>query len=194
MDTIKILNEWAKFSDYEPNKKTFNLGTYWIDKGNKIIEKLQKYDDTGTLAVLYAKRLCKEFLLECRPKSYFDIIEDPSDYNESMNMWNSFNSSFVLNLEKVFKEGLNNIVDKVTDGRLIGDFKTEISNDKLLDNITIAINGLEKCKFDLYAKGSQLNKDVQFNTYIHIFESCEECINALNNSVDAIYLCYIRKK
>jgi len=192
MNAIEILNKWAKFINYNPDQTRFNLGSYWIHDGNKKIEKLSEYDDSGILSALYAKQLCKKVLEEYRPKSLFELIQDPSDYEESKDMWNDFNSSFMSSIENTFKTRLNEIVDKVTDGKLIGDFKSEVSAEQLLGLMTIAIDGIEKCKYDIYAKGTCFKGNIGFNTYIHVFETSEDCLKAINIAKDAIYLCYIR--
>lgn len=192
MEVIDILNKWSKFINYGPEQTRFNLGSYWIHDRNKKIEKLSYYDDTGVLSLLYAKQLCKDVLMEYRPKSLLSLIEDPSDYKESKDMWKDFNSSFVTSIENTFKTRLNDIVDKVTEGKLIGEFKSEVSTEQLLSLMTVAIDGIEKCKYDIYAKGSCFKGNVSFNTFIHVFESTEDCLKAINVAKDAIYLCYIK--
>ena len=87
MEFINILNKWAAFSNYDPNQTKFNISTYWIAQGNKTIGKLQKYDVTGALSILYVKELCKRVLKEFGPRSYLEIIEDPSAYLEAREMW-----------------------------------------------------------------------------------------------------------
>ena len=90
-----------------------------------------------------------------------------------------------------FRDNLNKIVDSVTEGRLIGPEKSEVSTERLLSVMTNTIDGLEKCKLDIYLKG-QCSSNIRFNTHIHVFESCDECLYALNVAKDAIYICYIR--
>ena len=100
MTVERILNKWANFTEYNPEQRSFNLGTYWVHQGNDTIKQLFNYDDTGILSLLYAKQLCKRVLKESRPVSFWEIIEDPSGFKDIKSIWEEFSSPFVVEIEE----------------------------------------------------------------------------------------------
>jgi len=88
MNAIDILEKWFKYSEYDPNRTSFNLlsSDYMMHKACENIEKLSSYDPSGTFAVLYAKHCFEECLKQARVKAY-DVVANPDYLIEEREMY-----------------------------------------------------------------------------------------------------------
>ena len=192
---IEILEKWAKFSKYDPEQKSFSFGnnSFFIKEGNDLISKIYNtYDKTGGLAVIYAKHLCI-MLLKDRKASFYDILSSPHDYDAAKEMWEIFNSAEVLALEQQYIARINSMVERAMKGRLIGNSASVgHGTEAFFAAVEIAINGLEKTHMDTYAKGGIVKPITKISTHIHVFETLGDCIIALEQAEDGMYLCYIK--
>ena len=195
MTSIEILEKWAEFSNYDPDQKTYTLGgnSYYVKKGNDLISKIHNtYDKSGGLAVIYAKLLCT-MLLKDRKASLHDILSNPHEFDAAKEMWGIFNSAEVLALEKQYMSKISSMADSMMKGRLIGDAGGAAFDEEMLfGSVETAINGLEKVRTDLYAKGDVVNPITKISAHVHVFETLGDCLIALERAEDGMYLCYIR--
>ena len=114
MEPFEILQKWGKYSDFDPDRKRFNLlsGEYTLHRCNTYIQQLSEYDPTGALAVIYAKNICRQFMQESRV-TLFDVVSDQDMFVESIEMWKTFCSGEVLVIENGFLDGINHLVTQV---------------------------------------------------------------------------------
>lgn len=50
---------------------------------------------------------------------------------------------------------------------------------------------LPKCNEDLFLRGGEIKPITNFSTHIHVFERLSECLLALEQAADGLYVCYI---
>ena len=96
-DNIEILERWAQYTKFDPGQTRFNLLTseYTLNRCNKRIQELlSNYDPSGTLAVVYAKNICRELLQE-KKLTLFDALTELDKYQETKEIWEMFSSQEV---------------------------------------------------------------------------------------------------
>lgn len=110
MTTFEILERWAQYTKFDPEQTRFNLLTseYTLNRCNKRIQELlNNYDPSGTLAVVYAKNICRELLQE-KKLTLFEALTELDKYQETKEIWDMFSSQEVRDIEDVYL----NAVDK----------------------------------------------------------------------------------
>ena len=190
---FEILNDWAKYIDYDENQKQFNLlnWSYETHKATKNLKHIiDDYDDTGLIAVLTVKRLFSKMLKDSR-MSLFDILNNPDELEKHKKMFDTFNNKGILQAEKKYFDTIQSLVCKVIGKDLLGEIDSENFENKVFDYTDIVISTLDKCKIEFYQKGSNLKEITNFSTNIHVFPSLAECLLTLNNVKDGMYLCFI---
>ena len=193
MNAIDILEKWFNYSEYDPNRTTFNLlsSDYMMHKACENIEKLSSYDPSGTFAVLYAKHCFEECLKQARVKAY-DVVANPDYLIEEREMYNIFNSPDVTTIENALLNDFNTLIMNATQGRQIGVRDREKEKEALFSSITAVTEQLVKCNVDLFARGGVIQPIKNFSMHIHVFNWLAECLCALEHANDGMYLCYIK--
>ena len=83
---------------------------------------------------------------------------------------------------------LDYISSKMIQKPMIG----QINYDGLVEqSLDISFDELLKCRIDVYHKVIILSQINKVNTHIYIFNTMVECLSMLQQSADAIYICYI---
>ncbi|NBI07546.1 hypothetical protein [Senegalia massiliensis] len=193
MNTIDILNKWAKFSKYEPNKNTWKAGSkqYELDKDNEVIATIMKYDSSSVSTCLYAKHIFKKHVSD-KKFSILDILNNNYNISENVKeMWELFNSIEIIDFEKNLLEDINTNIDNISKNREIGDIKSEIDIEDIMDIYGTVIEDIDSCNYEVYNKGKNGEGNFVTNDLIYIFNSLKECILTIENSKDGIYLCFI---
>ena len=192
MTAIEILKEWLKYSDYSPGKQVRNVlsSAYYLHRCNEHIEKLSSYDHTGTIAVLYAKREFTKLASECKVK-LVDVLANPDYLSEEKQMWATFNSSFITDAENQLLDGINALVEQVASARFIGERNRDAEREVLYESIEAVCEQLDKCNVDLHHRGGKIAPTTNFSAYIHVFNSLAECLLAIEQAKDGMYLCYV---
>lgn len=193
MDYADILEKWAKYTKYDPNQITFNLNNSSVDihYTNKRIEKiLETYDRTGALAIIQAKIM---FLKLAKNSTYnaYEFLQNPDIVKEDRAMWEMFHSDEVLQIEESYINSINKLSDRVIGKFIIGERNNQDVLNDLFEATDIVINSLDSCNRDLFVKGSKFSSISKISTHIHVFETLAECLTALDNTTDGLYLCYI---
>lgn len=202
MTTFEILNRWAKFTEYDANQNKFNLisSDYIYNRACKNIESLSKgYDPNGVVSSIYAKSVFTSVLKSLK-LSVYNVITNKNGLADIENMWEIFNSQCMLDIENSFLDTINSIILKITGKRMltgnIEETDTDEINGELLnlifDSVEIVTEELTKCNEDLFKRsGKEIGHITKFSTHIHLFNTLGECLLAIDNAVDGIYLCYI---
>lgn len=193
MNAHEILQQWLAYTKYDPDQKTFNMLSvnYAFNRASQEMAAVMEYDPTGTIAVLYAKdffvSLCKESKI-----SYYNLFTDnDKELEEDRKMWDIFMSEDVMAVEKQFLDAINALASQVIAVRQIGDRDLEKERAVLFESIASVTEELTRCKVSLYLKGGPIQKVQNFSTKIHIFERLADCLLALEQAPDGMYLCYI---
>lgn len=88
----KVLDEWAKYSEYDPKQRQFNLcsANYTFHQTGKHIEEiLSEFDPTGAFAVIKAK-LAFENVMKDSKINVFEILANPDILTENRQMYELF--------------------------------------------------------------------------------------------------------
>lgn len=192
MTAIEIINAWLSYTKYDPDKTTFNLmsNDYKLHRCNENIGKLSDYDPTGTLSVLYAKKIFLDVVKDGRVKLY-ELLTNPDYIAEERQMWDIFHSPDVNAVENELLENVNKLVEQIAEKKMIGERNAEAERESLFDSVAAVCEELAKCNEDLFVRGGEIKPVTRFSTHIHVFEYLAECLLALEESPDGMYLCYI---
>lgn len=192
MTYLDILEKWAEYSNYEKNRKQFNLLSveYEFHKIGEVIELILKdYDSSGLIASIYAK-IQFERILKDGSFSAWDIITNPDCYKKELDMYNVFNIPLVANAEKEFIGRLDNIYSNITKGKLLGENPDQSKT--IINTMVKVLESMKKCNVDLFAKGGNISNVNNISTKLHIFNTLAECLLAIEKAKDGMYLCFIR--
>ena len=192
-----ILEAWAKYSNFDPNRTQFNLLSYEYKyhEATKKIEKLvNEYDKSGVLAVLTIKHLFLQVMKDAHITLY-DAMTKPQALQEHIDMLDLFQCKEILDAEKHYTDKLKLLISKILGTQLIessDETDTDAFNEKIITCTDSVIRNLEKCHDEVYVKsGNPIGIIDNFSTKILTFPTLAECILALNKADDGIYLCYI---
>lgn len=193
MTTQEILQHWLDYTKYDPNQKSFNLlsSNYAFYRASKAMSAVMEFDPTGTIAVLYAKEV---FLQICKEQSVslFDLLSgEIPELKDGKTMWDIFMSDDFSVVEKQFLDAIDSLTSKVVGVKPIGERDLEKERAALFDSIVSVTEELTICKTSLYLKGGPIQPIKNFSTSIHVFERLADCLLALEQAPDGVYLCYI---
>lgn len=191
MTYMDVLEKWAIYSEYDREQTSFNLlaSNYTLHKVGKLIEiLLSEYDNTGMLAVIYAKIQFENLLKDTKIKVW-DVLSNPDTYKEEKDMYELFNTPIVTDAENEFIGRLNHIYLKITNGKLIGE--DDGQRKQLLDSIERAVESINKCNVDLFMKVGEIGNVQNVSTKLHVFNTLAECLLSIEKAQDGIYLCFI---
>lgn len=186
-----ILDKFAKYIDYDKNRTSFSLNSnsYEFHKAGDIISQLLSgYDPTGALSVLYAKYTFMNVMQDASVR-VLDLFADETILNETLEIYQMFHNSDVIDVEKSVIGMISSIYGKITKNHYIGtsDF---IPNDAL-KYIPIAIEDIKKLNIDVFKKEDTPGLVTNISTKINVFETMSECLLSIERSEDGLYLCFI---
>lgn len=192
-DFIKILDEWAKYSEYDPEQRQFNLcsANYEFHQtGKRIEEILSEFDPTGAFAVIKAK-LSFENVMKSSKINVYEILANPEILAEERRMHMLFQSDAVKEVEKTLFERINFIYASATGKKLIGELKQEDAAPVLFECIDGVTDQIKRCQTDLYKKGGIVEPIRHISTKINVFPTLSVCLATLEGAKDGLYICYI---
>ena len=193
MDNFEILEKWAKFSEYDPNQTSFSFGTisYETRRGNERLADIQaNYDLSGTLSVLYAKYMFLDFIKQVKVNLY-ELLHNPDDYADVKEMWDIFHGEDLIAAEDTLLKEMDHLVSKVIKRPQLGSVDWTAEKEKLFRSISIVIESLNKCHYDAFLKGGDIQSINNVSTNIHVFPTIAQCVLTLEGSPDGMYLCYV---
>ena len=196
---LKILEEWAKYTNYDENQTRFTLGTYDItlhSATKKIKHVIEGYDETGMISVIMMKELFYDMLKDSRSKiPAYDLLMNPTMFDDTRHMHELFNSKEFLEMESQYTTTLNALINKVIGKKLLPDNDSnpeESIASKILKHTDKVVNALDKCHVEVYKKSGLPVENIEhFSTKINIFPTLATCLLALDKAPDGLYLCYI---
>jgi hypothetical protein len=190
----EIINQWLKYSKYDPDAKSWKYGTIQFDTktGNSLLQHItDTYDKSGILSVLYAKSMFIDWI-KSNTTTYFDIFNNPEKFKEDQNMWNMFNGEYILHFEEHMLNQIDLLIDKNISVKQLGDKDNQYNRDILLNSLSTVIDSLEKCRYDCFLNsGNRIENINHVNSNIQLFENIAQCVLTLENARDGMYLCYI---
>lgn len=196
MTASEILSLWAKYSEYDENQTRFNLMStnYWYHEAGKKMTAIMQFDPTGTMAVLYAKRIFMDTCKACKVK-VFDLLENPDYLAADRKMWDIFMSEDVASVESHILNGIDSLVQQVISVKELGERNKEKEKEALYNSIETVVEELTSCHEEVYlTSGKPITPVAYYSTNIHVFRRMSECILAIERPEvkDGMYLCFIR--
>lgn len=196
MTANEILGLWAEYSKYDENQTRFNLMStnYWYHEAGKKMTAIMQFDPTGTMAVLYAKRIFMDTCKACKVK-VFDLLENPDYLATDRKMWDIFMSEDVASVESHILNGINSLFQQVISVKELGERNKEKEKEALYNSIETVVEELTSCHEEVYlTSGKPITPVAYYSTNIHVFRRMSECILAIERPEvkDGMYLCFIR--
>lgn len=196
--TIKeVLDEFAKFAEYDPDQKRFNLASanYVFHGAGKDIELLLSgYDPSGALSAMRARDAVMEVAKNTRIPLY-GWLTDPKvmqEMQEYASMWQKLNDPEILKQEDHYLNSMNETLKHSMGIAMIGDRDMEQERRQFLASVMQVIQDIKKMRIDCYQNsGMPIGEVKRFHTRILVFERMSDCILHVSNELDAVYLCYI---
>ena len=197
MEIKELLNDFAKFAEYDPDQKSFNLtsANYVFHGAGKDIELLLSgYDPSGALSAMRARDAVMEVAQNTRIPLY-GWLTDPKvmqEMQEYASMWQKLNDPEVLEREDHYLTSMNETLKNSMGIAMIGDRDMEQERRQFLASVMQVIQDIKKMKIDCYQNsGMPIGEVRKFHTRIMVFERMSDCILHVSKEPDAMYLCYI---
>ena len=192
MTPSEILNRWAVYSKFDPNQTRFNLMSdeYTFHRCNEQLVKFMEYDPTGAIGVLYARSVFEKALDDKRV-NLMNIVKQPDIIRDEIEMWKIFNSPSIQTIQQELLDRINQLVIQITSNKMIGERDIEAERNALLQSVDAIVEQLSTCKVELFLKGGPIQPIKSYSTHIHVFERLADCLLALEQASDGMYLCYI---
>ena len=189
-----IISLWMKHTEYDPDRKSFRLGSMISDAHTctKLMSELtNEYDSSGMLAVLYAKSCYEEMLDDFRVK-LAEFVKDKEAIQEYWAMWDAFNSPVITEAENRLVEMFNNLVTKVSGVSLLGEGDREADLKMLYASVQKVTESLCKCKVESFLKGAPtLGALDHISSVIEVFPTLAQYLRVVENRMDGVYIAYI---
>lgn len=194
MTLEKILQLWMQHTNYDPDRKSFYLGSMISEAHTctKLMSQLSnEYDNSGMLAVLYAKSCYEDMLHEFRVRIE-EFVKDKTAIQEYWQMWDAFNSPIVKDAEDQLIQIFNALVTKVSGCQLLGEGNREEDLQLLYNSVAKVTESLCKCKVESFLKGSScLGELNHISGVIEIFPTLAQCLRTIECRCDGVYIAYI---
>jgi len=194
MTISQIIQLWMKHTDYDPDRKSFYLGSMISEAHTctKLMSELSnEYDNSGMLAVLYAKS-CYEDMLHGFRINLEEFVKDKTVIQEYWNMWDAFNSPVVKEAEDHLIQIFNALVAKVSGCKLLGAGNREEDLQLLYSSVSKVTESLCKCKVESFLKGAPcLGELNHVSGIIEVFPTLAQCLRTVECRVDGVYIAYI---
>ena len=190
------LNKWLDYCSFDPNQTSFNLcnNSYDLHKKNQLlIDITNQYDQSGTLAIIYAKCLLKS-LFESTEISLWDILNNKHSFEKERELFNSFNDVEIIECENQFVSKLNELYKSLFDGKIIGIVNNEETKNNFFKGIQRIVEGLKILHLDVFkTSGLPILQINHFYTRIFVFETMRDCLLSIEktNVEDGMYLVHI---
>lgn len=200
MGTLEILNQWGKYSSFNPQQTKFKIAMsdtmseYELHQCNENIVKFNtEYDSTGTIACIYAKNIFKQYLSEKRIP-LFDVISKQGLLDDSIAMYQTFYGPEMTEIENTYFLALEHTVEMVTEKKMLGVLNTEEEQKILSNALSNIVNQLDRCSLDVFLKANTPFLSVKrYGSHIYVFNTLAECLLSVESFDDGIYTCFIEE-
>lgn len=194
---LQVLNDWAVYSKYNREQTCFSLNSleYEFHQINKRVEYLlSEYDESGVLSIIAIKQAYKKILKDLNVNlfDFFSKFEETNkEINEHFEMYKKLYDKEIVAYENEYYQRIGLLIQKVLGKPLLGDSNNDEFSAMLGAYTDTVLEGLKKCHLNVYKKGGTVGKITKIATQIYIFPSIAECLLALENADDGMYLTYI---
>ena len=195
MDPFEILKQFGEYIHYDPDQHKFNLlsNEYTLHKaGDTITTICNRFDSSGRMAVLYAKKVYLKTIADTRLK-LVDVLQNRQGLEDEFKMYDVFVGEEVTKIESDYIEALHQTVLRITGKQEIGERDLEQEKKVVYDSLDAVLESLGSCYKDVYVNSHQpVGVVVNISTKILLFNHMADCVLMLENKApDGAYLCYI---
>lgn len=189
LSIMDILDSWVKYSEYDPSKKCFNIGSlsYYLHQISDLASKvLADYDKTGCMSIILIKESFLNLLKDSKVP-LLDVVENNEFISNTIEMYNKLCSKNANTAYTRFNKVLNDMYKEVIGIDLIGNNQLNQCGSK----IQSIIKDIERLKLDVYKKD---NKEIHIDKFFKnllIFNSTGEAVLNLEYAKDGVYTVYI---
>lgn len=185
----EIIEAWVEWTGYDEDRSSFNLMdmSYELHKGTKLAQRLaEEYDKSGKLSLVLIRSLYRRATYNTKIR-LSDIFDKKDMITELEKMNEMLNSEEARLSEEAVRLMLGSLYRSVTGISLLDTDK----NWEVLDNIDDIISDAEKLNKDIYASDGEEIHINKFMQSVLVFNTLGEAVLKLENSEDALYVCYI---
>lgn len=191
MNALDILNKWFEITDYNPDKKTFNLlnmDDYEIHKINKFIVKIcNEYDNEGLIPLIYVKYFADKYFKNLKI-SVLDILQNNYDDIKALqSFYDDLNSDEIKEIENNFSNTLKALSASVCSKKYLDNNQ----DNSYIDSLGYVIDNITKLNVDIFKKGGVIQPFTRISKSVHHFDSLANCLLSIEHAEDGMYLCYI---
>lgn len=192
-ETSDILDTWAKVLNFDPKQTHFDLGNFSFDiyaAGNAMLRIIDEYDDSGNIALLYAKKFFLKYLKSVRVTLY-DVLEDDGYMHDIENLYDAFDSSYVKAIESSFLKSFADIVDQL-DMKFLHENNSDLSS--IFDKLSDIVDCIDNFNIEFWRFGDPMNSyqgEFAFVVNVLVFDTIAEAMIHAESSRDGIFLAYI---
>lgn len=193
MSTFDILNQWVEFWENDMDAGRCNAASPVgeIHRKNKLAMSItSKYDTSGVLGILYIKYALGD-LLRHTTVNLVELFEDFDKYETMKDLWDAFDLDEVKDSERTFINLMNSTITSLTGIKLFPDDASKEGKETAFSSISDILDGMEDLSVEIYRKGEDLDVISNFCTTIQVFETLSDCLIALEEAQDGMYLCFI---
>ena len=192
MNQIDVIKKFLEYAEYDPDRKSHNLFSmqYEMHKVCENIKSILEYDPAGSFAALFAKHSFEKLMKEAKVSAY-DLLYTPDCLSEEREMTAVFQSAEMVGCENDLLEAFDKLISKIIPVKMLGNRNRDGERDALMSSIEATGTQLHKCQLDVFKKGGEIKPFTNYSVYIHLFERLSECLMAIEQAEDGIYLCYI---
>ena len=194
MDCLALLERFAKYVEFDVDQRSFNVNSrnYRMSHALNRVPEINEYDPTGALALLYVKSAFRDELDSTRV-SLLDAISSPAAFEPDRQMWASFTSDEVQEVERSLVRTIGDFTTKVVGTPLVGPSSDLIA--KISTLIEDVVDGLHKCNIHVWLTDETAFGDVgDFSSVVHVYGTLAEALACLSMSDDGIKLCYVKQE
>ena len=195
MNPFEILKQFGEYIHYNPDQKSFNLlSNDWMlhNAGKTITTICDRFDSSGRMAVLYAKKVYMKTIEDARVR-LLDVLSHRDALADETKMYDLFHGPEVEEIERSYMDALHQAILTITGKKELGERDPEQEKKVVYDSIEVVTEQLGKCYKDVYINSRQPVDAIRnISTKIQLFKYMADCVLTLENKApDGAYLCYI---
>lgn len=195
MSALDIVNQFYAVANYDPDSRKFQISDeYILTSACKQMDKLFKdFEDDGGIAAIYAKDAFFSFANRARVR-IMEALTKPDGMKELADMYAAFTSPEMLAIEDAFLDALHQLACKLSGKPMLGKRDRETELKTAVQAVAAVVEKIGSLRVECYKRGGRLsdNLAVLASSRISVFPTLAQCVLAVEQAGDGLYLCYIR--
>lgn len=195
MSALDIVNQFYAVANYDPDSRKFQISDeYILTSACKQMDKLFKdFEDDGSIAAIYAKDAFFSFANRARVR-IMEALTKPDGMKELSDMYAAFTGPEMLAIEDAFLDALHQLACKLSGKPMLGKRDRETELKTAVQAVAAVVEKIGSLRVECYKRGGRLsdNLAVLASSKISVFPTLAQCVLAVEQAGDGLYLCYIR--